>query len=318
MTKAFKVLSAILCIAAISCQKTQSPDSTVEEEHYIQVSLGFSGEITDITTTPMSKAEKFKDWYQIQVYSCPLGQDNYSYYGYGFFDNKDNMVINLKEGYQYRFVADMIVEGEKNILSFSLFNSGWATISNNFYLSFDEHIRYLGEGYIYMSTPHEQFNRPNVDRFFGITEGYVPEERGKVSIKMKRVSFGAKFIAKDFEEGFIEVAIDQAPSTIIEATNGSETDKITISFKNTMEAYLNDKYSENIAVNVIWIKNDGVRVPVVSQEIEFVRNHLTSVKFDLKETSKSSSFSITSDENWQNGEIIEVENGGINTEIRPK
>lgn len=315
MKKVLWALFAILCISAISCQKNGDMGNKTDEESYIPVSLGFVGEITDITTTPMSKSDDIKDWYQIQVYSSPIGEDNYSYYGYGFFDNTENMIINLKEGYQYKFVADMIVDGESKLYAFCLVNSGWAGITNNFYLSFDEHIRFLGQGYIYMI--YDIYNRPNVDRFFGITEGYIPSEKDKVSIKMKRVSFGAKFLAQDFATGQIEIAIDQAPTTIIDATNGSETDKIPVSFYNTMAAYNNDKYSENIAVNVIWIKENGERLPVVSQEIEFVRNHLTTIKFELKETSKRNSFSITTDEEWINGDVIEVENDGIDTEIKP-
>ena len=308
--------TAILCISFMSCQKIQ--DNSEVQDRYIEVSLGFAGEITDITNEPMTRQDDPKDWYQIQVYSCPVGQTGYSYYGYGFFDNTENMIINLKEGYQYKFVADMIVDGAKYVRYFCLVNSGWTSIGNTFYISQDEHIRYLGTGELYMAKPHStSFNRPGVDRFFGITEGYVPSENGKVSINMKRVSFGAKFLAQDFNSGKIEVAIDQAPTTVFDATNGSETDKITVSFENTRAAYNNDKYSENIAVNVIWAKEDGTRIPVVSQNIKFVRNHLTTIKFKLSDSSKSSSFSMTAEEEWQNGDIIEADQGGIDTEISP-
>lgn len=313
MKNVFRALIALLCISAASCQKIQ--DNKAEEDRYVQVSLGFAGEVTDIITTPMARGSEYKDWYQIQVYSSPIGESNYSYYGYGFFDNTENMVINLKEGYEYKFVADMIVEGEKSIHCFALVNSGWAGIGNSFYLSFDEHIRFLGQGYIYMNK--DIYNRPDVDRFFGITEGYVPSETGKVSIKMKRVSFGAHFIPQNFPDGKIEIAIDQAPTTIIDATNGTETDKITISFNNTLAAYLNNKYTEDIAVNVIWVKEDGMRVPIISQEFTFERNHNTHIKFSLSNSSKTNTFGIVAEEAWEDGEIIEVEQDGIDTEIKP-
>ena len=314
MKTIFRVLLAVLCISAVACQKMKD-NTKIEEDRYIPVSLGFAGEVTDIFTSPMSRGNEYKDWYQIQVYSSPIGESDYSYYGYGFFDNTENMIINLKEGYEYKFVADMIVDGEQSIHCFALVNSGWARIGNSFYLSFDEHIRYLGDGYIYMNK--DIYNRPDVDRFFGITEGYVPSEKGKVSIKMKRVSFGAHFIPQNFPDGKIEIAIDQAPTTIIDATEGTETDKITIYFNNTWAAYMDDKYTEDIAVNVIWVKDDGMRVPVISQEFTFQRNHNTHIKFSLTNSAKTNTFGIVADEAWEEGEIIEVEKEGIDTEIKP-
>lgn len=313
-----KISTAISIIVAlfstISCsEKPVIPEST---DSFVQVKLGFTGEAPNITTTPMTKADNAKDWYQIQVYSAPVGSTRYSYYGYGFFDNTDNMIINLKEGYQYKFVADMIVDASKKIYKFSLYNSGWAAIGNSFYFSADEHIRYLGEGYLYMRVPSDTYNRPDVDRFYGITEGYVPEEGGSVSIDMKRVSFGAKFVAKEFTSGSLEMQIDQSPTKTLKCSDGTELETI-VSFNNTARAYSNDDYSENIAVNIIWVKEDGVRTPVVSQDITFVRNHLTTVEFKVTESTQSNSFNITADEEWENGETIVAGGDGINTEVNP-
>lgn len=315
MKKISTVISIIVALfATISCsEKPVIPEST---ESFVQVKLGFAGEAPNITTTPMTKADDAKDWYQIQVYSAPVGTTSYSYYGYGFFDNTDNMIINLKEGYQYKFVADMIVDGSDRIRCFSLVNSGWAVIDNSFYLSTDEHIRYLGKGYLYMAIPYDTYNRPDVDRFYGITEGYVPEEGGSVSINMKRVSFGAKFVAKEFASGSLEILIDQSPTKTLNSSDGSKIETI-VSFNSISAAYSNDDYSENIAVNIIWVKEDGVRTPVVSQDITFVRNHLTTIEFKVKESSQSNSFHISADEEWENGETILAGGDGVNTEVNP-
>ena len=73
-----------------------------ENEKYFQVPIGFSGEILNITESPLSRTGEAKDWYAFQVYSAPEdGSQEYSYYAYGFFDNKKDMIINLKEGYKY-------------------------------------------------------------------------------------------------------------------------------------------------------------------------------------------------------------------------
>lgn len=309
---------AFICSMCMqSCDKESTAPSSNNDNGYITVSLGFTGEDPIITTTPMSRANEAKDWYQIQVYSCPIGKSYYTYYGYGFFDNTENMIINLKEGYQYKFVADMIVDASEKINKFSLSNSGWASIGNSFYFSTDEHIRYLGEGYIYMSKPYDQYNRPDVDRFYGITEGYVPEEGGSVSIDMKRVSFGAKFVAKEFTSGSLEIQIDQSPTKTLKCADGNVAECI-VSFNNTASAYKNDNYSENIAVNIIWVKDDGVRSPIVSENITFVRNHLTTIEFEVKEEAESNSFNITANEEWETGDTITVGNDGIDTEVNPE
>jgi hypothetical protein len=300
-----------------SCDKESTAPSSNNDNGYITVSFDFTGEAPNITTTPMSRANEAKDWYQIQVYSCPIGESYYTYYGYGFFDNTENMIINLKEGYQYKFVADMIVDASEKIYKFSLSNSGWASIGNSFYFSTDEHIRFLGEGYIYMNKPWDTYNRPDVDRFYGITEGYVPEDGGSVSIDMKRVSFGVKFVAKEFTSGSLEIQIDQSPTKTLKCADGNVAECI-VSFKNTASAYKNDNYSENIAVNIIWVKDDGVRSPIVSENITFVRNHLTTIEFEVKEEAKSNSFNITANEEWETGDTITVGNDGIDTEVNPE
>lgn len=300
-----------------SCDKESTASSSNNDNGYITVSLGFTGEAPNITTTPMSRANEAKDWYQIQVYSCPIGQSYYTYYGYGFFDNTDNMIIKLKEGYQYKFVADMIVDASKKINKFSLTKSGWASIGNSFYFSTDEHIRFLGEGYVLMSQPYEQYYRPDVDRFYGITEGYIPSENGSVSIDMKRVAFGAKFVAKDFTSGSLEIQIDQSPTKTLKCADGNVAEWI-VSFYSTASAYRNDNYSENIAVNIIWVKDDGVRSPIVSENITFVRNHKTTIEFKVNDPTESNSFNITANEEWETGDTITVGNDGIDTDVNPE
>lgn len=300
-----------------SCDKESTASSSNNDNGYITVSLGFTGEAPNITTTPMSRANEAKDWYQIQVYSCPIGQSYYTYYGYGFFDNTDNMIIKLKEGYQYKFEADMIVDASKKIGQFYLYNSGWTSIGNSFYFSTDEHIRYLGEGNVLMSKPYATYYRPDVDRFYGITEGYIPSENGSVSIDMKRVAFGAKFVAEEFTSGSLEIQIDQSPTKTLKCADGNVAEWI-VSFYSTASAYRNDNYSENIAVNIIWVKDDGVRSPIVSENITFVRNHKTTIEFKVNDPTESNSFNITANEEWETGDTITVGNDGIDTDVNPE
>lgn len=73
----------------------------------------------------MTRTGSVKDWYVFQVYSKPENStEAYTCYAYGFFDNKENMIINLKAGYQYKFDVSMVVDGENKVYAFSLIKSG--------------------------------------------------------------------------------------------------------------------------------------------------------------------------------------------------
>lgn len=311
--KWFKVqLMSALALIAASCSSSEEPvpagDS--QEANLVQVSIGFKGEITSITESPLSRATEAKDWYAFQVYEADE-KGYYQKYAYGFFDNKSDMIINLKEGYKYRFDVGMVVNGSEKVYKFSLVNAGWASISNSFFISSEESVRYMYEGYLYLKSPSDTFDRPNVDRFFGSTEGYIATEGSSVSINMKRVSFGAKFVAKGFTEGTLEISVEGAPTIRLDASEGSEVEDI-ISFNRLRDAYTaTGEYSESIPVNIVWAKPDGKRVPIASESVAFKRNKLTTIEFEVKENTTSNSFSLTSDETMETGETIEI--GGDDT-----
>lgn len=311
----FKSLLLLTALAIYSCENDVEPSPI--EEKYHQVKIGFCGEL-DVTQTPLTKTSQTKDWYYFQVYykAANNSKDYYKKYAYGFFDNKEAMVINLKDGYSYKFEAGMIVDGSDKVEYFSLQNSGWASIANSFYISEDEGVRFLHEGYLYMKYPtSDQYNRPNVDRFYGVTEGYIPTENGGVSIEMKRISFAAKFVAKKFTEGKLELAIDNAGILHLDSSEGNEIQDM-YSFNGTYAAFMNNDYTEDIAVNIIWVKPDGMRVPLASEIITFKRNTLTTIEFEVKESSVSNGFDISADEEWSNGQTITV-GGGTNTDVNP-
>lgn len=295
-----------------SCEKDINTENHIDKYYQVEFSLG--GEL-DITQTPLTRTDEDKDWYYFQVY-YKTNDDNayYKKYAYGFFDDKKSMIINLKEGYTYKFEAGMIVDGSKYVRYFCTTNAGWASIGNSFYISEDEGVRYLHEGYLYMQDG-EQYDRPNIDRFYGVTEGYTPTENGTVNIDMKRTAFAAKFVANDFTEGQLELAVDNACTLYLNSSNGTEIQSM-YSFSNIYAAYEDNDYTEKISVNIIWVKSDGNRVPVASEIVSFKRNTLTTIKFDVKESTTNSGVSLNANEELVNGETVIV-GGGTNTEVNP-
>lgn len=120
---------AAICFAACGGDENSIPGVTPDEPNTTPkeflVSLGFSGEITSIEESPLSRAA-INDLYGIQVYSSPTSSDNYKPYAYGLFDSKDGMVIKLLEGYKYKFVSSMVVDGKQKINSNDYGTSYWA------------------------------------------------------------------------------------------------------------------------------------------------------------------------------------------------
>lgn len=307
------IYACLFAIGTTSCNST--PDDELEsdtptEEKYIQVSLGFSGEIKNISESPLSRTSESKDWYAIQVYSKPQGsKDEYQHYAYGFFDNQENMLINLKEKYEYKFDVNMIVNGEEKVYKFALVKAGWTGISNSFFITSTEWVHYMYEGYLYLNQPYNTYARPNVDRFFGRAENYIPKEGGVVDIDMKRVAFGVKFVAKNFNEGSLEINVENAPTIYLNAKERNEVQD-TISFNNLEYAYSStDEYVENIPVNIIWVKANNTRIPIASQTVAFKRNKLITIEFEVKENTNTSrnSLNLTHDEVMEIGETIEIQ-----------
>ena len=305
------LMLAVIAISACNNSELQTQDE------FVDVRFNFSGEL-NINESPLSKSDDAKDWYAFQVYSRAEGsEDYYQRYAYGFFDNTDDMVISLKSGYEYRFDVSMAVDGSEKVYKFALYNAGWAEINNSFVISSTEFVRYMYEGYLYMKYPTwDTYDRPSVDRYFGRTDGFVPVEGTSVNIEMKRSAFGVKFVANDFSEGSLEISVEGAGIIKLNAEDGAEVEEI-ISFNNIGPYSDPDTYSEDIPVNIVWIKPDGVRTPLVGQTVNFKRNVLTTLEFDVKDVNSASGVNITADEELVIGDTVIADQDGTNTEVNP-
>lgn len=318
--KLLPCLIALFSFVTLSCEKNPGASSTEGEknETYTKVSFNFSGQEFEISETPLTRAGEAKDWYAFQVYSRVEGSNSsYTKYAYGFFNNKEDMIINLKNGYEYRFDVCMLVEGSKRVYKFALVNAGWAAVDNTFKISSTESVRYMYDGYLYMNYPTgDTYDRPMVDRFMGRTDGYVPTEGGVVNIEMKRAAFAANFVPKDFTSGKLEISLEG--SGLITMVSGTDAERYEVfSFNYPGGVLTNLNYSENIPINVVWVKDDGVRTPIANQSVTFKRNVLTTVSFEVKEVANSSSFNIKANETLETEETVTIGGDGTNTGVNP-
>ena len=228
----------IACIAMTACsnENDNAPLGNEESDVYT-VKLGMAGEILDITEEPLTRAVG-DDLYGIQVYSCPANAEKttWTYYAFGLFDDIENAEIKLLNSYKYKFVSTMVVDGKNKLYKnnskggyyypFSI--QGWTSNTplenNTFYYESSVYMLGLANGSSWLGTSSTSYSIPNTERYYGELLDYVPVEGGTASIDMKRVSFGAKFIAQgNFKKtgGTLTINMKGAPLIEMVATQGN-------------------------------------------------------------------------------------------------
>lgn len=315
------ILTVMISITMVNC--SASEDSPIAEMEEIQknevypVQIGFNGEL-DITYENMSRGTTEEgDVYGVQIYSRPDSEaETYSEnpvwtaFAYGVFDDESKMTVNLLKGYKYKFVATLVKDA-KNKLNNAIENG-----KTGFWLPFwIGELNYLQNKFIYSSSvtmeglaygsstlTDEVFNIPNVIRFYGEQEDYVPgnKKNETVKIKMKRASFGAKFIAKEKAETIgtkLEIMIQGAPVLELTAEENKKQITETFTFYEVKKAWeTNGNYEETIPVTINWTRTDGTVIPLGTHNITFKRNATTVVNVKVVNDSSESGVGCTIDE----------------------
>lgn len=327
LAMAFLTIISSLVITACS-NNIDVPENNKEQDFYT-IQLGMGGEL-DVTYEPLSRVAS-DDVYGIQVYSTPNKEDDQDYgwtaYAYGLFDDAESISIKLLKGYKYKFVATMIknarnILGNTNNYFDKPFNIGIHQGGGGFFLenlllnnSFTYgtttfwHELQSGESSLKKSSNGQySFEHPNTDRFYGEYINFVPNQDEDVSIPMKRVSFGASFVAVNTisKTGKLDIQLTDAPKLEIDFTAG-ELDqfwtKDIFTYCNIKEAYDSDDYSENISVTINWIKDDGAIIPLGTHSITYKRNKNTIVTIYIKNISSDNSIGFTID----NKETLDID-----------
>ena len=279
----------------------EEPDVNGEPKEYI-VSLGMTGEI-EVSESPLLGRASSNDLYGINIYSTT---DGYSYtdYASGVFDNKSSMTVKLLEGYKYRIEATMIVDG-KNITPYYEDHIPFAQkLTNKF--TYNSNCYGVADGTVYLQG-FEYYNRPNIDRYYGVINNYTPSDNGIISINMKRVVFGAKFIVENLTEGLLNIEMEGAPQLRIQYGENTEIEDI-FTFQNIGTpsgiSWESDDYYELVRVTVSWEKSDGAIIPLINQVITFKRKTLTTITIKVKDSSVNNGVEISQ----EGGDLIAGDN----------
>ena len=320
--KAKHLLFALCAVlfGATSCETlndfVDAPETPSAE--YYTVSLGFGGEI-EVGYEPLRSAEN-NDLYGINVYSAPAnveGTPSWTNYAFGLFDYPSNIKIDLLVGNQYKFVATMVKDGKEKVnsdsigaYSFPFLASGYGSVSIstsfNYGLSFISHI---SQGYTLLKNNSIMYDRPNTERYYGELEGYTPSNNGKATIDMGRTSYGVKFVAQgqSANVGTLEIQMSESPLVTLNLAESNEYFDI-YTFRSVRSAWLKSDYSEEVSVNINYIREDDTVVPIGSHKVTFVRNTTTvvTVNIDYGSAENGLGFNIT-----EGGEMPENPNTAI-------
>lgn len=309
------ILMIAFAISFISCSNEQQEEQvTPTSPKTYTVSLGLKGEILDVIQTPLTRSGENNDLYGIQVYSTTKETNNqydYSPYAYGLFDDINNVSITLLDGYYYRIICTMLVNGKDIVQNnssmeyyypFAYNENGYrryTLLSNSF--SYNTSIEFdgLNFGLCYFQDGNYYYY-PNTDRYYGEISGFQPTAKSTINIEMKRTVFGVKFIAEGLTEGKIKIVMSYGtqlePAKYINHSDIKHEIEDIYTFNNVDDAFNKGNYSEDINTSIYWEKADGTEVAIaVNYTLTFTRKMMHTVRINLAgtETRGGTPISIT-------------------------
>lgn len=272
----------VLCLSGCMMEELDKESPVQEAKEYL-VPIKMAGEILEIEEGPLTKAGENNDLYGFQINSKKAGETSYSPYAYGLFDDISDVKVKLISGAEYEFVCAMVRDGKNRIEGegnqyFTPFNMHKA---NEFVYSVSES-KSLYNALSYLRNDGF-YEIPNIDRYYGKTEGVSPSSTTSISINMKRVVFGLKCITEGLTEGELKIRL-------IHGSGFSPT----MSIKAGGELFVEDIFTSNISVDdgfdiigysytleAIYIHSDKTKEIIVNEPVSFKRNKKTIVTIKI-------------------------------------
>lgn len=335
------LVAMCLCMNFASCSNEDvvAPEDP-QEEKYVTVGLGCTGEFLEFSNSPLSRTTA-EELYGIQVYSLTErtsgdadGSETYyveTPYAHGMFTSLEDVTIKLLQGQNYRFKVSIVID------PFKKGNDYW------FYEYYNDYYNVKGTEFTY-STTHtleltwvnyttDYDNQHDYDRYYGELETYTPAENGNVDIYTKRVAYGVRYETTGLgadESITVEVTGGQYHSGYLyEVELTSEPNEGIYTFSRIWEAWKGkgvwnemtgvtdyENYSWEKKLTLSWNKADGEIIPMGTYAVTFKRNVKTTIKIKAENLNMANGIrvfkeevSMVDDEN-----IYEIE-GGTVTEV---
>ena len=305
-------------LMVIACSKEDSTSSTPPAEKYA-VSLAFGGDIS-VTDEPLTRGTATNHLYGINVYYDSNSDGNINeLYGYGLFDNIEDMTIELLSKHKYRFECTLVKDGKNSIYCdtgyyapFQSNSSNKTILENKFILGSGTYLSGIKSGEANLSNGSSS-SYASVNRFYGELDNYTPIYGGVATIYLKRVVFGAKLIVTGVQDGTLEISSPLWTKTL---TEDYESEEAIFTFGNVYECWKNDA-TFNATISLIFTSERGDYNNLSSkQTVSFKRNTFTTVTINV---APSLGFNCIYEE-WGEDNFIDLEintDGVIDTPIVP-
>lgn len=320
------LLALLVMLIATSCTQDDSarPDSPAEK--YV-VSLALGGEIST-TDEPLTRSNSTNDLYGINVYYDKEGDGKTNdIYGYGLFDNVDDMMIELLSSHKYKFECTLVKDG-KTTLYYGMYdpsysgylapfnlsnnNSKPTLLENKFILGTNKSFNSFGSGDACLAGSSSSKSYPSINRFYGELTDYTPSQGDVAMIYLKRVVFGAKFIVTGAQGGKLSVSSNFWGFSV---TEDYESEERIFTFPNVYDCFNETPIREYITLS--YDDDSGYQNDLnYAGYVTFKRNTLTTFTINV---SPKSGISI-SEESWGEDNLIELEinaDGVIDTPVVP-
>lgn len=202
MKKIFFILTMAF-IVLNSCS-TFELDQNSDIPQYVETHLKFSSDLTvEQEYYPLTRAST-NNLYGINIYYDKERNGVIDdVYGYGLFDDIENITVSLLSNYTYRFECSMVVDGKTKIKSENgIYKQPFnVSVTNTFSLGSDSKIAGLDRGDALLIGSSYVETNPAIERYYGVFDDYKPVSEGNVMIELKKVNFGADLTIKGIQEG---------------------------------------------------------------------------------------------------------------------
>lgn len=304
MAKFIVPLFLFFSFLAFSCKKEVSEKKENTPQSY-NVKLNLGGELS-VSESLLSKSAantiprsvSTNDLLGVSIYAKKDGEDTYHYYAYGLFDNSNNINITMLAGYKYQIIASVVIDGKNRIkkegerygLPFE------AALENKIIYSNSVSLSGITRGHAKIGTDI-WVGVPNVDRYYGAVSDFIPgQSNSSISINLKRVVFGAKFIVQNLTNGRVEIQLINpnrygSNKIIIDKNMAPKIHEDIYTFYNTSGGvdWTNDNYTEQMGVWVNWVNDAGIETRIADQQVTFKRKTLTTITIKMASGSSGSS-----------------------------
>lgn len=342
--KAFRLIgmalvAMCLCMNFASCSNEDmvAPEDP-QEEKYVTVGLGCTGEFLEFSNSPLSRTTA-EELYGIQVYALAENGTNSdgsicyleTPYAHGVFVSLDNVKIKLLENQLYKFEVSIAIDPYKFNTSSATYSYTWFNKIKGYQTTTD--FIYSGNDKIDVTCIFE--NNKNItqykhDRYYGELE-YTSRGNGIVEIQTKRVAYGVKYETIGLGEGesiVVEVSLDRYKKHLYNVKLDSDVHEDIYTF-NYIQDVWNDRYWNNNTnkyeygnyksekkLTLNWNKADGTAVPMGTYNVTFKRNVMTTIKIKAENLNLDNGIKVFKEEvaMIDDENIYEIE-GGTVTEV---